>query len=380
MTLSINIKIIYDSKYEKRGRTCYWLNIGKKIVESPNNEKTKVIIKIDDGKPDEIISNIVNGELNNYEIIFSFEFISVKEILNSENPSKIVKDLFNKEQTDIIIINWDSINGDPVYGSFEAYQFFNMYMPTLNEWVEDGGIIILEAQTVASKLVQSPYDIFTKETKNCYVKTFNKLERGDIAIINKKLVNLHPILTNISNNKWEPKIDPEPGFPDPVLSTVTTDHKKRRLFAGYFSKYSKDWDPLLYADIGMKKPIMLCRLVKKEKNENVGGYILTTMYIGATSFDPIVKNLLIFPKKSETYYNNKKEDANKRQMTYLKAFIVFIIISISVGLLFSQGLINNSEFIKKNILQIIATICAIILVLFGPGTLFRIWTKWKGKE
>lgn len=40
-TLPINIKIIYDSKYEKKGRTCYWLNIGKKIVESSNNKKLK---------------------------------------------------------------------------------------------------------------------------------------------------------------------------------------------------------------------------------------------------------------------------------------------------------------------------------------------------
>lgn len=115
----VNIKIIYDSKDPEKRRTCFWESVKEQIEGN-----------------------------------YNFQFISIKDTLESDDPFQLLE-LFDKNKTDIIILNWDAINGDPIYGSDKTYQFFDHYKPDLNKWVENGGIIILEAQNAAWKPVQN---------------------------------------------------------------------------------------------------------------------------------------------------------------------------------------------------------------------------------
>lgn len=142
----MNIKIIYDSENENKSRPCFW-----KLVK-------------------------VDGNYNP-------QFISIQDALASGNPLQLL-DLFDKDNTDIIILNWDSINNDPIYGSDRAYQFFDHYKPDLKMWVENGGILILEAQTAAWKLVQNSYNIFAKGVRT----TKEREARGEDVMVNKKLM------------------------------------------------------------------------------------------------------------------------------------------------------------------------------------------------
>lgn len=348
-----NIKIIYDKIDKEKRRTCFWEYLEEK-----------------------------------YKGVHDFKFISMADNLNGKESNPfLLLELFDRRQTDIIILNWDSINSDPIYGSDRTLQFFNHYRPDLNIWVENGGIIILEAQTAAWKLVENSYNIFSKNVKT----TKERASRGEHALINKRLLKKHPILLGFNDENIEL---PSSGlfqknwFPASceICSIVGAmdSSKKRRLYQGWFEKYSKNWVPLIFAGNNTKKPIMLCKIVrnKEETGNTVGAYIITTMYIGASSLTQLIDNLLDFPQKITQYYINKKEEANKRQSKYQKRFIVIIIISASLWLIFpiTQGLINSSnsmEYIKNNILQLIAAICGLILVTIGPGILPRIWTKWK---
>lgn len=332
MVISLNIKIIYDGKDEEKRRTCYWLNF-KEIAKNTNIKTSDISQKPNDDKTNKFITEKFSGNID--DKYFHFEFMSVKEFLDSDYRLEIL-DLFKRDKTDIIIINFDSINGDLVYGSFEAYQFFNIYIHRLNKWVQDGGILILEAQTVSSELVQSSYDIFTKAAQNSYIKTSNKTEWGKTATIDKNLVNQHPIL-RVSRaylkeilKGWKPNLDKKPPFPVKAF-TKYTEHNFNHLYAGYFDKYSNDWEPLIYADNNMKKPIMLCNIVKKVKEEKVtqfGAYILTTMYIGRTGYNPIVKNLLNLQKEDLETYKNKKEEETIKAKTKRNRIIILIIITL----------------------------------------------------
>jgi hypothetical protein len=351
-----NIKVIYDKIDNEKRRTCFWESLKDK-----------------------------------YKGVHDFKFISIADNLNGEESNPfLLLELFDRRLTDIIILNWDSINNDSIYGSDRAFQFFDHYRPDLNIWVKNGGIIILEAQTAAWKLVQNSYNIFPKKIKT----TEERKARGEHALINKKLLKKHPILIGFNDEKIElPSVGlfQKSWFPSSCeicsIGGATDSSKKRRLYHGWFEKYSKNWEPLIFAGNNTKKPIMLCNIVKNEEKtgNTVGAYIITTMYIGASSLTQLVDNLLDFPQKITQYYINKKGDTNKRRSTYQKVFIAFIIISTFVWLLIpiTQGLIdtyNLKELIKNNILQLIGAICGIFLVLFGPGILGKVWTKRKRKD
>jgi hypothetical protein len=226
----LKIKIVYDNIVPEKRRTCFWESMVEKLVD------------------------------DSYE----FDFISVSDTIDSEKPFEILE-LFNRKKTDIIVLNWDSINNDMLFGSDRAFQFFNQHSPALNGWVEDGGIVIVEAQTSAWKLMQSSYDIFTKEVKDSFVKVTDVRFPENCAIINTRLKYQHPLLKGISNSvKWTPVLISAKWFPE-NYEVYTIDHSEKKLYEGWFDYYSKDWEPLLFADDEMKKPIMLCRLIKTEK-------------------------------------------------------------------------------------------------------------------
>lgn len=320
----LNIKVIYDSNDPNKRRTCFW----EKIEENTQN---------------------------NYQ----FQFISIRDTLDSD-PCKLV-DFFNNDTTDIIIFNWDSINGDPVYGSDRVFDFFDHYRPDLNTWVENGGILILEAQTAAWKLVQESYNLFTKNN----IKTTKKRIRDKSAYVNKKLLENHPILKNVAEEiNVQQEFSEQNWFPI-SCGICSIEHSEERLYQGWFEKYSKDWEPLIF-DINKKNPIMLCRIVKKEENVGikVGAYIITTMYIGASGINQLIENLLDFPHTILSYYNQKEEFRRKRKKAYQKITGIAVIISFLLWWIFP--IIISNQLIPPDMAKDISNgIIAIMTVAIG---------------
>lgn len=341
----LNVCIIYDSESPEKRRTCFWESIKEQISDN-----------------------------------YNFQFISIQDTLVSDNPFQLLR-LFDKNKTDIIILNWDSINGDPIYGSDKTYQFFNHYKSDLLRWVKDGGIIVLEAQTVAWKLLQESYGIFTENT---LIRTTKKKIRGKHANVNKKLRNKHPILKGLSEKIELPEALPRRNwFP---LNNEVVSIDEERLYQGWFEKYPRGWEPLIFSENSKKKPIMLCRILEKKGSTNVGGYIITTMYIGALGSDQLVNNILNFPNNLKTYYIEKENDKKIRRGMYQKA--ISILISLFILLLFLYQFLTQNfsdefnfiEYIKSNFLSFIAASMSIILVLFGPAILIRFLSFWTRKK
>jgi hypothetical protein len=358
--LPIKIKIIIDNQNPNKRRTSFW-----KLLDI-NNKKDK----------------------------YRIDYISILDLLESDNPFEIY-DLFNNNKTDVIIISWDSVNNDPVYGSDMAYRYFDHYRVDQQTFVENGGIIILEAQAAAMNLVQDAYDIFAENIKiieNCQTL-------GDKAKINTNLSH-HPILKEIEavelpkhgpfdENDWFPK--------NAIIYTqeiVKQDYIKRRLYNGWFSKITNDWEPLIFTDDG-KNPIMICRLEKGSDKElaPVGGFILTTMYIGSSGLTKLIDNLLCFHDEISGYYKRKRQidiertqKSIKKEQKVKKGQVIrvgslFIIIIVSIILLvgsydtITSDKINIINFIQNYLYYILMFILALLTFLFGNSK-YEQFTKW----
>lgn len=60
--------------------------------------------------------------------------------------------------TDIVIFNWDVLNGDPMFGADVTARWTSHYRSNLLEWVYGGGVLVVEGQANRSIAVQRAYD------------------------------------------------------------------------------------------------------------------------------------------------------------------------------------------------------------------------------
>ena len=59
---------------------------------------------------------------------------------------------------DVLIVNWDAINGDPSFGSDSALRWSEHRHPEVRWWVSKGGLLIIEGQAKLSVPTQAAYD------------------------------------------------------------------------------------------------------------------------------------------------------------------------------------------------------------------------------
>ena len=127
---------------------------------------------------------------------------------------------------------------------------------------------------------------------------------------------------------------------------------------------------MLFADDEMKKPIMLCRLIKTEKKgiTNVGGYILTTMFLGASDFNPLIQNFLNFPTFSRTCYKDKKDIEKYEKIARVKTrnkwlkIGFFILIQLILVWAFFSTILNYIIPEINNLKTMLITIITLLIV------------------
>lgn len=72
-------------------------------------------------------------------------------------PEKFFLERLQEQQ--VLIINWDAINGDPEFGADYALYWFENHWAQIAMWIADkGGVLLLEGQAVLSVPVQRSYD------------------------------------------------------------------------------------------------------------------------------------------------------------------------------------------------------------------------------
>ena len=63
-----------------------------------------------------------------------------------------------QDGTDVLVVNWDAINGDPDFGADAALSWFNHRHMAVRDWLNGGGVLILEGQAVLGVPSQDAYD------------------------------------------------------------------------------------------------------------------------------------------------------------------------------------------------------------------------------
>lgn len=366
----IKVKIITNKYHDEYEKTCSWKSIESKYKDS-----------------------------------HEFEFVNIAKYLEEKENSNsfLLLNIFDRKYTDIIIVNWNSINGDPITGSDKSFLFFKHYEPFMRYWVKKGGIIILEAQTVASMLTQNSYDIFCKDIK-ITKKTLDKRERFLINLVNTNLLK-HPILTNFKNEYipyrsfsgyWPPS---ESELND-IKQSNQIENGDKLLSQGWFEKYPSDCNPLIfiYGDTNgtletivslilqilkvgkhsrrksfhkisscieknvilkglltnarkrTKKPVMLCRIVGSagRSGQYFGAYIITTMYIGASSLPQLIDNLLYLSSSLETYQLTRNEAIVPRWIwNFITGFVekMFVFGFVIFAVIIGAFVLNNKVII-----------------------------------
>jgi hypothetical protein len=58
----------------------------------------------------------------------------------------------------VLIVNWDAVNGDPIYGADLAQRWFDHHRPEVMLFVRSGGLLIVEGQAKYHVPVQQAYD------------------------------------------------------------------------------------------------------------------------------------------------------------------------------------------------------------------------------
>jgi hypothetical protein len=385
--------------YLQKGRTCFWMYYQRNKIEK------KESIFIDHDVEFISVADVLSKYFKEDNLQNGDPHINKKK--SKETFTPFLPSLFSIKNTDIIIINWDAVNKDPVYGSDKAFSFFDAYKNAMQSWVEDGGILILESQSHAWKLVQDSYCIFDSDVIVSNNKGPN--QTGQIGIINRQIANNHPILEgiqeeyieingNLHSERWFPKPFPIKSDP-PFIQACDPKSERKRLYFSWFEKYSNDWDPVIFTypynhhdkktriprirnwaiNRGIirskKQPILLCKVVrnnpKSGERHTYGAYILTTMYLGSCGHEKLLTNLLSLDRsKLEKYYHGRRNFRVIKSWVKAKStsFWIFLIVYV-LSLYYVVFQIEGNNDIKTVLIALLVGIFGTLIARFLEKTM-----------
>jgi hypothetical protein len=284
----LNVTVLVDRRNKTRRRACFWPD----LLKSPKFD-LRLRAKVQ---------------------LFSI----ADELDRHRNPATR---LFSTRRTDVIVVNWDNINGDPVYGSERSLEFLRHYRPDMLHWLYNGGLLLVESQGVSWGTVQDPYDCFTAMFDDSYVGTCST--RWTVG----RSVTVHP---KHGSNLLARDLGPDDlqlsrgglwarrsWFPrkfnsDEIESLRYARRHQEHMFRGWFDNWSADWRPLFQPCVAPQpavsedqptpspdtdRAVALYRPVKRptsksESSPDTGAIILTTMFVASSELHHFVSNFL----------------------------------------------------------------------------------------
>ncbi|MBA7690775.1 hypothetical protein ES703_99307 [subsurface metagenome] len=339
----IGVTIIIDkTTREEEGRQCFWRNVSKdRMIEVAKRR-------------------------------CEFSFVSLSEYVEKgKNP---IPDIFNIEKTQVVIVNWDVLNGDLLYDSDKAFHIFQHFLPEIDIWVKLGGIMLVECQEGSRRLRQEVYDLFGNEL--AYPLTIQEKEDfGERVHINKDLKKSHPLLEELSLDDYvvansgmygHIRLYPANKSSESIRSTFENARWNRKIYVGWFDdkRSHQEWEALIFArgkEFGKKRPIMMCRTVQGETG-SIGAYIITSMFIGSSGWLQLTENILGFCGESARNAHNLfglRKQAKRKKRALLTFFGV-----IGAASLLGIGFFYPGEF---------GPILGAVVV--GIGTVAYQWAK-----
>ena len=201
------------------------------------------------------------------------------------------------ETYDVVIFNWDVLNGDPMFRSDRSQQMARHYARDLREFVRGGGLVIMECQAALFSPSQAAYDSVTQEAglPRLRVTDSTTVSFGFSVRPETSLLGRHPFLP-VELGRWISAEDcdwnsREPWFPTSAVSLRTLqafEGTHHRMYSGGFERASlRHWRPILYAEDG-QHPVAC---VYHEPGE--GAYLVTTMYLAASNVSGLLRPITL---------------------------------------------------------------------------------------
>jgi len=198
---------------------------------------------------------------------------------------------------DVVIFNWDVLNGDPTFSSDRSLQIARYYAPALRRFVAQGGLVVLECQAILWSPCQDAYDAILVEAGLPRLRAANskRISFGFSVRPAKRLVGRHPFLPiglsrqiEAGECEWNRA---QPWFPRDSVSLEAVQALQgtwHRMYSGAFVGVTKrHWQPILYTEDG-RYPVACVY-----HNRGEGAYLVTTMYLASSSVTELLQPIAI---------------------------------------------------------------------------------------
>jgi hypothetical protein len=269
---------------------------------------------------------------------------------------------FNVYMYDIIIFNWCSLDGCVMYASERLQAVVGYYDDHFIQFVRKGGILIIENQPKRWRPVQKAYDVLLPEEVSVISREMHLF--GSKVLVNEKLKR-HPLIQNLPdvlhsaynhapNESWFP--------PGSTSAKSLQELYPTKIYSGGFLHWKSDWLPLLYTDDKLY-PVMLV------KNDGLGLWIVTTMYLASSNIKELIESIIIGAKRNlfaiKQFHAHQK---TVRKFEALRAFGLIILIAFGIYIILATHIITadvplGNTLIGNIALSLLLTIVVSILTI-----------------
>lgn len=242
------------------------------------------------------------------EALADWPEIEVQLVSFPEQRDKRV--LFNFFDYDVIILNWDVMDGDCMFESDVTQRMVHDANEYLRQFVAGGGLLVIECQANKFKPNQTWYDLVLEALTRAQGLTrflppwarrqvWLRDEPGETRWSDTVLVNdaasvgglVHPLLENLSgtisttadlctSKDWFPRKAVAPH----ILDTI--DQTPRRMYSGGFAMAYPEWIPLLLSHDSERLPVLCARTWGE------GLYVISTMYLASSNHRQFLQRLI----------------------------------------------------------------------------------------
>jgi hypothetical protein len=294
------------------------------------------------------------------------------------------------DQTSLLVLSWDSANGDPLYLSDAMLSYLETQGTVrIAKLLSENATILIETQAAQSRPVQEPYDAIlgTNEVTVNSDWADNATVRGTDAAVNKH-AKKHPILKVFSKSVAK-DLNPErprtagiyenvPGELIPKNRDGTAKSNIRfhprtgrddAIWYGWFTWWGRDWIPLLNTESNHvhPSPVLLAKIKGK------GLLLASTMWISASQckLASRIAETAVSEELMESVRKYHKRKLRLRNAVDTSLFVtsLMILIGILIGLTFL------AEDQKHNWLLAVG---GVGIVAIGV-TWWNMWTKFRAR-
>lgn len=288
------------------------------------------------------------------------------------------KSLFSKPM-DVLVINWDAVNGDPEYGSDVTARWFETQRSHMWSWVAHGGLLIIEGQAVHDVPAQRAYDAILGARELIVCGAADELDPkqqrdrcGQTGRVTKAARRPRAIAAGLKRLRSNP---PAPTFdslfpgrvPDPLLGRRDWD----LLYRGWFRRVQRRRTKLRWVAIAenyesrrsRRHPI--CVAARHGK----GAIVATTMFLAASHQTELIDALLAV---------HGRNDVIPVKPSALGAGVRALVSSaLTGGVVYGAYVIGGSSAGVRFVGGVVgAVVTFVVLTLIVPGIVAR----WEGRR